>query len=1054
MAADPELDDVAFLSGGEDNVRQTKNTIIVCSQKRAICVAGLVCGSLLMTALIVAYGGTASDCSCSSEHSLSTNASAFNESGPFKPIATNGDLFPWLNASLPTFVKPISYTITVHPNLTTYDVKGQVAIEIAVVEETQYIIIHSQNLNVTERAIMISGNRGHTIKIIRLLEFPPRQQLYIEFKEKLKKKNNYTLNLRWYSKLNFEPHGFYLDYYENSKGLQRFLAATVFQPRGARKYFPCFNEPQFRTPFKVSIFRDRFHIGLSNSNVHKTEDVGFYMGTGLLRDDFMETPRLSTDSISWVISDFERKSLDVETVPIINLKTLKKQNEKVSIKSDKNITKNNKKIAVRSIASLTHSLNLKTLSMNNSMSPIMSTTVNRNSPNNTAKHLRENVSYTFYAPEDLLTRANLIMKSAKDVMNYFESWLDIKYPMTKLDFVALPSLQKNIISSLGLISLKISFLLDQKSTTTEENQFSTLRISEAIVQQFFGGVTSSTSAKDSLIWHGLVKYLSILILSSLHTHWPLREMYTLHLMTKTMDIDAMQGWASIVSATELIGQNDEFYVDKTVAVFGMLHSTIGETRFKKCLEQFLKENYFQVDDVKNVWSTCNKSNDMKPKINVEEMMSLWMNKQGFPLITVTRVGNNVTLSQSPFRPNYSEPINETMSDHKKPDNKKNEKNEGTHWALPIKYVTNMKNSSEQLWMNKANVSFQVTDDVKWIKLNAGQSGFYRVLYNSENWQNVIDELIKDHNQFSPEDRVGLLSDAFTLCHSNLLNCEIIMNMIPYLPNETKWGPITLAFRHLEKWRRILKYSECFLMLSEFIKTQLASIIEKIGYVDDGDLETKMLRPEILLASILWEDRDVILKSKLVFNQFIYEKNEPIPPNLREVIYTGAILSGEYVFWQYCWEKFLSLQNTAGNFTERMQLVRALGRTKDVWLQNRLLSHITLLPTTEVVEVLQSIAGTPVGGAIACRFLQANWYDLQSRLGEGSVSFAKVISTITQYGSTNFDYDELKSLLHRFGHGPGLDILKMTVQTVASNKEWVARSQSSLYKWIEHNLNVT
>ncbi|XP_055909262.1 endoplasmic reticulum aminopeptidase 2 [Eupeodes corollae] len=784
-----------------------------------------------------------------------------------------------------------------------------------------------------------------------------------------------------------------------------FLAATVFQQSGARKYFPCFNEPQFRTPFRVSIFRDRFHIGLSNSNVLKTEDVGFYMGTGLLRDDFMETPRLSADSLSWVISDFERQSLNIETFTKTPIKTPKTKNEKIWT-TLKNNTSSFKKVSARSIASLTHSLNLKVLAMNNTLFPHTSTTVSRVSENNSKDYFEEKMSYTFYAPEDLLTRAILIMQTAKDVMSYLESWLNTKYPLAKLDFVALPSLKKNVISSLGLISLKISFLSDQKSTTTEENQLSTVRIAEAIVQQFFGGVTSSISSKDNVIWDGLVKYLSILILSSLHIQWPLKEMHVFHITTNTMDIDAMQGWTSIFSVTKFIEQNDEFYVDKVVAVFAMFHSTIGETRFKKCVEKFLKENYFSVTEVKKLWSSCSESHDLKPKINVEEMMSLWMNKQGFPLITVSKTGNNFTLSQAPFKRKINIAADDdALSSSPKLDTKEN-LNASTIWAFPVKYITNMKNSSQQLWMDKAKVSFQVTDGVKWIKLNSGQSSFYRVLYDEGNWQKIIEVLVKDHKQLSPEDRVGLLSDGFTLCHANLLSCEIILNMIPYLQNETKWGPITLAVRHLENWRRILKYSECFLMLSEFIKLQFSSIIERIGYLDEGDIETKMVRPGVLLALVLWEDGDVIKKSKTIFNQFINERNEHIPPNLREAIYTGAILSGEYVYWQFCWEKFLTLQTTPGNFTERMQLVRALGRTKDVWLQNRLLSHITLLPTAEIVEVLQSIAGTPIGGAIACRFLQANWFDLQSRLGEGSVSFAKVISIITQYGSTNFDYDEV------------------------------------------------
>jgi hypothetical protein len=46
--------------------------------------------------------------------------------------------------------------------------------------------------------------------------------------------------------------------------------------------------------------------------------------------------------------------------------------------------------------------------------------------------------------------------------------------------------------------------------------------------------------------------------------------------------------------------------------------------------------------------------------------------------------------------------------------------------------------------------------------------------------------------------------------------------------------------------------------------------------------------------------------------------------------------------------------------------------------------------------------------MACRFLQAKWFDLQKRFGRGSTNFAKVISAITKYGANKFDYDEVKT----------------------------------------------
>jgi Peptidase M1 N-terminal domain len=81
------------------------------------------------------------------------------------------------------------------------------------------------------------GPKGFSLKINRMLEYPQRQQIYIEFRDKLRKKSNYSLNLRWYSKLSSEPEGFYVDEYD-SDDTKKLLAATILGPGKARKAFP------------------------------------------------------------------------------------------------------------------------------------------------------------------------------------------------------------------------------------------------------------------------------------------------------------------------------------------------------------------------------------------------------------------------------------------------------------------------------------------------------------------------------------------------------------------------------------------------------------------------------------------------------------------------------------------------------------------------------------------------------------------------------------------------------------------------------------------------
>jgi ERAP1-like C-terminal domain len=112
------------------------------------------------------------------------------------------------------------------------------------------------------------------------------------------------------------------------------------------------------------------------------------------------------------------------------------------------------------------------------------------------------------------------------------------------------------------------------------------------------------------------------------------------------------------------------------------------------------------------------------------------------------------------------------------------------------------------------------------------------------------------------------------------------------------------------------------------------------------------------------------------------------------------------YWQYCYERYIQLRKEKNNLDERIELLKALGVTKDAWLQNRLLSYVMTLPTVEITPTLEAIASTPTGGAMACRFLQAKWFDLQKRFGRGSINFAKVIASITKYGANKFDYDEV------------------------------------------------
>lgn len=346
---------------------------------------------------------------------------------PFNPIATNGEPFPWLLPDLPTNIRPIQYILTLHPNLTNMDVKGQITIDFVIDRETNFIVLHVQDLNITEKAIITP--KGYALRINRMLEFPPRQQLYLEIKDKFRKKVNYTLNLRWHAKLSTKPEGFFVDTYESKDGARTYLAAAVFRPGGARRAFPCFDEPHLRAPFRISIFRDRFHLGLSNSIVHSTDDVGFYMGTGLLRDDFYDTPPLPPDSVAWVVSGFNRTTL--ESSPAYQVVTTTTTPRPTTTEATTTVRPNRSKSAL-----LTKSFNLFGIwghpNSNGNLAQAVVDQALVSSESKAEDNTPKAPSYTFYCAQEYIENGKDILLISRRILEFFQPWLDVQYPLSKL----------------------------------------------------------------------------------------------------------------------------------------------------------------------------------------------------------------------------------------------------------------------------------------------------------------------------------------------------------------------------------------------------------------------------------------------------------------------------------------------------------------------------------------------------------------------------------------------------------------------------------------------
>lgn len=81
-----------------------------------------------------------------------------NETSPLEPVypvSTNGELFPWAQYQLPRSIRPLTYDLTLNPDLVTMTFTGHTAINMLVLHETKVIVLHSSELNISKASFKV-----------------------------------------------------------------------------------------------------------------------------------------------------------------------------------------------------------------------------------------------------------------------------------------------------------------------------------------------------------------------------------------------------------------------------------------------------------------------------------------------------------------------------------------------------------------------------------------------------------------------------------------------------------------------------------------------------------------------------------------------------------------------------------------------------------------------------------------------------------------------------------------------------------------------------------
>ena len=203
------------------------------------------------------------------------------------------------NFRLPKYAIPTRYNIELSPDLEEKKFQGKVDLSINILEETDQISVNVAELHVN--SIQINSDNLKNLKVLNWEIDDQYEIMKIHFSENLLP-GEINLSISYSGFLNDKLRGFYHSTFTDSEGETQSIATTQFESTDARRAFPCFDEPEYKSVFSISMIVEKDQFCVSNAAI-KNLDENY--SKDLKKIDFEDTIPMSTYLVAFIVGPFE-----------------------------------------------------------------------------------------------------------------------------------------------------------------------------------------------------------------------------------------------------------------------------------------------------------------------------------------------------------------------------------------------------------------------------------------------------------------------------------------------------------------------------------------------------------------------------------------------------------------------------------------------------------------------------------------------------------------------------------------------------------------------------
>jgi aminopeptidase N len=560
-------------------------------------------------------------------------------------------------------------------------------------------------------------------------------------------------------------------------------------------------------------------------------------------------------------------------------------------------------------------------------------------------------------------KGRFALENAVKLLAYYNDYFGSRFPLPKLDLIAVPGGFGGAMENWGGITFFESRLLFDPATTPDSARrriFSVL--AHEMAHQWFGDLVTTAWWDNLWLNEGFASWMQEKAAAHFYPQWKSwlngynQKQIALSLDARRTSHPIQQPVADHSVAMTAF---DPITYNKGQAFIRMLENYLGEDAFRGGIRAYMAAHAYSNATTADLWQALERATGKQ----VGAIAASFTEQEGVPLVIAETScdgdSQRLTLKQERFTIIPSQ-AKATLPPLK--------------WQVPVTIgKVGTKDSQTLLLDGSAEIAAGRCGDA--VKINFGDIGYYRVEYGPRLRAALTGRLA----QMTPEDRVNFLADDWAMVQAGRAEPASWLALVDALAvndHRAVWDHVLNTLSGLDRLAHERPEQPA---LEAYAKRRLRPVLDRLGWDGSGagDDDDTLLRSSLIWTLGDLRDADTVAEARRRFEAFLGDPTS-LPPALREAVTHVVGVSAR----REDYDALLTLARKSTETNERVRYYYAAASARDPALgQDTLALTLTKeLPSTLVNGLINEVAQSGWHRELAWQFVQKNLAALTARQG--------------------------------------------------------------------------